>query len=137
MSAWDRLLFGFLLLDAVLLALVELLFLPLYVHGVQFPITAAVAAVSTPLLVSAAGRLSRHGRVALAPLVVWFVTVFVFGIFGPGGDIVLLGNDWRTLLLVGAGTLPSAMMYGVVQARQNVAAANRSPAPSGDRSAGR
>lgn len=106
-------LFGFLLLDAVLLALVELLFLPSYIGSVQFPVTAALAAVITPLLVAEAARISPRRRVAGAPLLVWFATVFVFGVFGPGGDIVLL-NDWRALLLIGGGALPSAMMLGIV-----------------------
>ncbi|MEV0048897.1 hypothetical protein AB0H34_00180 [Saccharopolyspora shandongensis] len=113
MTARDRVLFGFLLLDAVLLALVELLFLPSYIGSVQFPVTAALAAVITPLLVAEAARISPRRRVAGAPLLVWFATVFVFGVFGPGGDIVLL-NDWRALLLIGGGALPSAMMLGIV-----------------------
>ncbi|MCX2733260.1 hypothetical protein OOZ19_23710 [Saccharopolyspora sp. NFXS83] len=117
MTGYDRLVFGFLLLDAVVLALVELLFLPLWIGSVPFPITTAVAAVTTPLLVSAAGRLSASRRVAGAPLVAWFATIFVFGLFGPGGDVMLLGNDWRALLLIGAGTLPSAMMLGIVLGR--------------------
>ncbi|KAA5837108.1 hypothetical protein ABT337_27130 [Saccharopolyspora hirsuta] len=114
MSPLDRAVFGFLLVDAVILALVELLFLPSYLGTVQFPITAAVAAVTTPLLVSEAARLSPRRRIAGAPLVLWFLTVLVFGVLGPGGDMVLVGNDWRTLLLIGAGALPSAMMLGIV-----------------------
>ncbi|MEU6266613.1 hypothetical protein [Saccharopolyspora shandongensis] len=113
MTARDRVLFGFLLLDAVVLALVELLFLPSYIGSVQFPVTAALAVVTTPLLVAEAARISPRRRVGGAPLLVWFVTVFVFGVFGPGGDIVLL-NDWRALLLIGGGALPSAMMLGIV-----------------------
>ncbi|GAB3284535.1 hypothetical protein [Parasphingorhabdus pacifica] len=122
MTARDRVVFGFLLVDMVLLALIELLYLPLYIDSMQFPITAALAAVTTPLAVSAAGRLSPHLSVAVAPLLVWFLTAFGFGAFGPGGDTVLLGNDWRTLLLLGAGTLPSAMMLGIVLARNRLAA---------------
>ncbi|MFR9729909.1 hypothetical protein ACL03H_11825 [Saccharopolyspora sp. MS10] len=117
MTGLDRLVFAFLLLDAVVLALAELLFLPLWIGSTPFPITTAVAAVTTPLLVSEAGRLAPRRRVAAAPLVVWFATVFVFGLFGPGGDVVLLGDDLRTLLLIGAGTLPSAMMLGIVLGR--------------------
>ncbi len=119
----DRVTIAFLLLDAVVLAVVELLFLPSYVGDVPFPITTAVAAVTTPLLVSEAGRLSTRRLVATAPLLVWFVTVFVFGAFGPGGDVVLLAQDWRTYLLLAAGTLPSALMLGMVQARQGARAA--------------
>ncbi|MGI8310203.1 hypothetical protein [Saccharopolyspora hattusasensis] len=113
MTAGDRVLLGFLLLDAVLLALIELLFLPSYIGSVQFPITAALAVVTTPLLVAEAARLLPRRRVAGAPLLVWFATVFVFGVLGPGGDIVLL-NDWRALLLIGGGALPSALMLGIV-----------------------
>ncbi|GAA0513685.1 hypothetical protein GCM10011581_04500 [Saccharopolyspora subtropica] len=118
MTARDGVVFGFLLLDAVLLALIELLFLPSYIGAVQFPITAAVAAVTTPLLVAEAARISPRRRVAGAPLVVWFATVFVVGMFGPGGDVVLLGNDWRTLLLIGGGALPGALMLGIVMGRR-------------------
>lgn len=121
MTARDRLVFGFLLVDAVLLAVLELLYLPLYIGSVQFPIAALVAAATTPLLVSAAGRLSSHRGVAAAPLVVWFVTALAFGGFGPGGDMVLLGNDWRTLLLLVGGALPSAVMLGMVLARNQAA----------------
>lgn len=118
MTLFDRVLFGFLLLDTVLLALVELFYLPSWIGEVQFPITTAVAAVTTPLLVAACGRLSPRRRVAGAPLVLWFATTFVFGLFGPGGDVVLLGDDWRTLLLVCSGTLPSALMLGIVLGKQ-------------------
>ncbi|RRO15561.1 hypothetical protein EIL87_16150 [Saccharopolyspora rhizosphaerae] len=117
MSRADAAVFGFLLLNTVLLAILELLYLPLYIGSVQFPISAAVAAVTTPLLVAEAGRISRSRRVAGAPLVLWFAVVLVFGVFGPGGDVVLLGSDWRTLLLIGGGALPSAMMLGMVLAK--------------------
>jgi hypothetical protein len=117
LTAADRLVFAVLLVDAAILAVVELLFLPSYIGGVPFPVTAALATVTTPLLVSAAGRLSPSRGVAAAPLIVWFVTVFVLGIAGPGGDMVLLGSDWRALLLICGGTLPSAMMLGVVMGR--------------------
>ncbi len=116
MTGADRGMFAFLLLDAFLLAVVELMFLPLSLGDVQFPITAALAVVTTPLLVAEAGRLSPRRRVAVAPLLVWFLVVFVLGTMGPGGDMILI-NDWRALLLIGGGTLPSAMMLGVVMGR--------------------
>lgn len=121
----DRVTIGVLLLDAVLLAVIELLFLPSYLGGVQFPITMAVAAVTTPLLVSEAARLSTARGVAVAPLLAWFLTVFAFGAFGPGGDVLLLAGDWRTYLFLAAGALPSALMLGIVQARRGVDAVRR------------
>ncbi|MBE9375670.1 hypothetical protein IQ251_14550 [Saccharopolyspora sp. HNM0983] len=119
MTARDRVLLGVLVLDAVLLAVLELLFLPLWLGTVQFPITAAVAAVTTPLLVAEAARLSRSRLVAAAPLLAWLVAMFVFGVLGPGGDIVLIG-DWRALLLIGGGALPGAMMLGIQLGKRGI-----------------
>ncbi|MDR7302815.1 hypothetical protein [Haloactinomyces albus] len=116
----DRVVIGFLLLDAVLLAVLELLFLPSYLGDMPFPSTTALAAVTTPLLVAQAGKLSRRRGVAAAPLVAWFVTVFVFGLAGPGGDVLLLANDWRTYLFLAAGAIPGALMLGIVQGRRGV-----------------
>jgi len=104
-----------LVVDAVLLALLELFFLPLYVGGtVPFPVTVLIAAVTTPLLVRLAGRLVTP-RAAFAPLVTWVLVVVVVGLFGPGGDLVLL-LDWRALLLIAGGALPAAMSLGGVLA---------------------
>lgn len=113
-----RVLLVVLLLDTVLLAILELFFLPLRLDGTllpklgaaPIPLTALVAAVTTPLLVRFAGRLV-HPRAAFAPLVVWVLTVLVLGLFGPGGDLVLI-QDWRALLLIAGGTLPAAMALG-------------------------
>ncbi len=123
----NRVLLGCLLVDAVLLAVIEVLFLPSYIGPVPFPITAAVAAVTTPLLVSAAGQLSLRPGVAAAPLAVWFGTVFVFSTLGPGGDVMLPGGDWRTTLFLCAGALPSAVMLGIVGGRNAAARASREP----------
>jgi hypothetical protein len=102
---------GALTMDAVLLAIVELFFLPLRFGVVEFPITALLAALTTPLLVAWAGAAASTPLVAGLPLWAWLLTIAVFGIGGPGGDIVLLA-DWRSLLLLGAGVLPSAIVLG-------------------------
>lgn len=107
-----------LVVDTVLLATLELFFLPLRLDGtllprldwIPVPITVLLALVTTPVLVSSAGRLV-HRRAAFAPLVVWVLTVLVLGLFGPGGDLVLI-QDWRALLLLAAGALPAAMALG-------------------------
>lgn len=113
-----------LVLDAVVLAVVELLFLPLRFDGSLLPYTlggspvpasALVAALTTPWLVRVAGTLSPKLMVAAAPLLAWILTVAVFGMFGPGGDLVLVA-DWRSLLLFACGALPAAMMLGKVLA---------------------
>jgi hypothetical protein len=100
-----------LLVDTVLLATLELFFLPLRVDGtVPVPFTVLVAILTTPLLVVQAGRLV-HPKAAFAPLALWVVTVVVLGLMGPGGDLVLV-QDWRALLLIAGGALPAAFALG-------------------------
>ena len=78
-----------------------------------FPITILLAAVSTPWLVRSAAELVGPRGVAALPLVVW-----VLGLGGVGGD-VLLGVDWRSALLLGGGMIPAAVVLGrVLGARQ-------------------
>ena len=116
---FDRLLFVLLLADSVLLAVLELLFLPLRLDGYllpdlggsPLPLTPVVAAVTMPWLVSVAARLTVRLSLAAAPLLVWLLALGVFGLAGPGGDIVLI-EDWRALLLLAAGALPAAMVLG-------------------------
>ena len=110
-----RLLLVILIVDAALLAVLELFFLPLYVGGtIPFPVTVLVAALTTPLLVRLAGLLVAP-RAAIAPLVAWILVIVIIGLFGPGGDLVLL-QDWRALLLIAGGALPAAMSLGGVLA---------------------
>lgn len=107
-----------LVLDTILLATLELFFLPLRLDGtllprlgwIPVPLTVILAVVTTPLLVSRAGRLV-HPKAAFAPLLVWVLTVVVLGLSGPGGDLVLV-QDWRALLLLAGGALPAALALG-------------------------
>jgi hypothetical protein len=113
-----------LVVDAVVLAVLELLFMPLRLDGfllpyalggLPLPLTALVAALTTPWLVTVAGTLSPRLLVAGAPLFAWILAVAVFGMFGPGSDVVLV-DDWRSLLLFACGALPSAVVLGKVLA---------------------
>lgn len=124
MTAPDRLtparllLLALLAFDAALFGLLELFFLPLRLDGVvlprlgdlPFPITIVLGAVTTPWLVSTTAKLVRPG-LSWVPLLVWVLTVLVFGLLGPGGDILLV-PDWRALLLLGASALPGALALG-------------------------
>ena len=123
-SIRDRLFFALLLFDSVLLAVVELLFLPLRfdgyllpdLGGFPLPVTALLAALTTPWLVSMARKLTDRLSVSVAPLLVWILSLGVFGLAGPGGDLVLL-QDWRSLLLLAAGALPTAVVLGGAPAK--------------------
>lgn len=113
-----------LLVEAVVLALLELFFLPLrfdgeflpHFHDWPFPITIVVAIITTPLLVTAASWSSSTLMGASSPLFAWLTTLVVLGLFGPGGDMVL-PNDWRTLMLLAGGALPGAIAVGAAMAR--------------------
>jgi len=128
----DWVLFILLLVDTVLLAIVELFFLPLRFDGfvlpawggAPFPITVLLAVVTTPLLVSTAARVVP-ARLAMVPLVLWLVMLLVLGMFGPGDDRVMI-TDWRMLLLVLGGALPTAALVGRV-----LGAAGRDPQSRG------
>ncbi len=120
---WEQRLFLLLLaVDTVLLAVLELFFLPLRIGAVPLPVTVVVGAVTTPWLVSTTAKLVRPG-LSWVPLAVWVVVVFGFGLLGPGGDLVLI-QDWRALVLLGASALPGALVLGGGLGR---AAAGRSP----------
>lgn len=104
--------------DAAVLAVLELFFLPLRLDGLilprvsdlPLPITVLVAALTTPWLVRQAAKQTSR-RLATVPLVVWLATLLVLGLRGPGGDVVLL-PDWRTLALLVAGALTGAVALG-------------------------
>ncbi|WP_309116861.1 hypothetical protein [Saccharothrix sp.] len=121
----DRLAIAAIVVQAFVLAVLELFFLPLRLDGTllpkvsdyPFPIAAIVAIITTPLLVLAAAAHARRPLTAAAPLLVWLATLLVLGVFGPGGDTMLL-NDWRTLLLFAGGMLPSAVAVGAFMGRQ-------------------
>lgn len=127
MSGRNWLFFALLLVDSVVLAVVELLFLPLRfdgyllpdLGGFPLPVTVLVAALTTPWLVSMAGTLTDRLGLAVLPLVVWLLTLGVFGLAGPGGDLVLI-QDWRSLLLLAAGALPAALALGGASTRREV-----------------
>ena len=137
MTAARRGLLAALLVDAVLLALLELFFLPVRLDGVflpkmndfPLPITAVLAAVTTPLLVSSTAKLVRPG-LSWIPLVVWVLVVMVVGLAGPGGDVVLV-QDWRALLLLAGGALPGALVLGGGLAAAVSGAAVSGTVPSG------
>jgi hypothetical protein len=122
LTGQQRLFLLLLALDTVLLAVLELFFLPLRIGVVPLPLMVVVGAVTTPWLVSTTAKLVRPG-LSWVPLAVWVVVVFGVGLLGPGGDLVLI-QDWRALVLLGASALPGALVLGGGLGR---AAAGRSP----------
>ncbi|MDX3658706.1 hypothetical protein PV646_15475 [Streptomyces sp. ID05-26A] len=129
-GSWRVVFLLLLCVEAAVLAVLEAFFLPVRLDGtllprlgdVPFPVTIAVAIVTTPLLVQWAAGLSDRVLAAAAPLIVWFFTIFTLGFLEPGGQGQFLLGDWRTLLLIAGGAMPGAVAVGAVMARN---AANR------------
>lgn len=111
MGTADRPLTALMLVNAVLLAILELFFLPLRFGVVMAPLSILVAAVTMPMLVRAAVRSSGSTATGGLVLFVWFVVLVVVGLFGPGGDMVFV-PDWRSLALVAAGLITGAVALG-------------------------
>lgn len=93
-----------LLAVSVLLVAFELMFQMLYLGPVPVPLGTLIVVVGLPWLVHvSATEISPTTAGAAAPVLVWFVSVLVLGVFGPGGDVLLPGT-WQSLLLLAAGT---------------------------------
>jgi hypothetical protein len=121
-----------LVLDAILLAVVDVVFLPARFDGTTlpdlggfpFPITIVIAFVTTPMLVRAAARLRPVTWVGGLPAFAWIVVTLWLTVGGPGGNFQVY-PDWRILALLAAGALPSAVVLG------NALGRARQPAASG------
>ncbi|MPY84200.1 MAG: hypothetical protein GEV00_12950 [Actinophytocola sp.] len=120
-----------LLVNSVVLAMLELFFLPLRFDGIvlpdlggaPFPVTVLLAIVTTPWLVSQtaqhAVRMGGPAGFGGVSLGLWFMTVVGVGLSGPGGDL-MLPQDWRTIALVAGGALPAAIVLGRVLAQSRI-----------------
>ncbi len=107
------LVFGVLLIDVLLLAVVEMMFVNQRIGGIPAPISSLVALVSTPWLVKRAGDLPIGVPAAISVLAAWTGTMLLLGFTGPGGD-VLLPDTWPSQLLLAAGLVPGALTLGMV-----------------------
>lgn len=120
-DARDQVVLALLLINSVLLAMLELFFLPLRIGATAVPVSLLVAAVSTPWLVSQTGRVAAKigapPGFAGTPLGLWLLTVVALGLFGPGGDRVLPVWEWRGLALLAAGLVPGALVLGAALGR--------------------
>ncbi|WP_280450282.1 hypothetical protein [Nocardia cyriacigeorgica] len=105
-----------LVVDAVITLILEVLYLPLYLGSVAFPIAAPLAGVINVLLVLGARTVSPRPIVMLTPIVAWTLSLLAAASSGPGGDVPL-GSDARTLLLMLFGLAPP-LIYVYLQANR-------------------
>jgi Na+/melibiose symporter-like transporter len=120
----------------VLLATLELMFQFAYIGPVPLPIGTLVIVLTMPWLVrTTVEAWPTTPGAALVP-VVWFVVTVVFGLFGPGGDTLLV-PAWQTLVLLVAGVLTGLFCFRRAVDRMAAAAAaareDRSTRPSDPR----
>ena len=88
----------------VLLAALELMFQFTYIGPVPLPIGTLAILLTMPWLVRATVEAwPTTAGAALVP-VVWFLATALIGVFGPGGDSLLV-PAWQTLLLLATGVL--------------------------------
>ena len=110
-----------LVVDSMLLAAYQLLFLPLHLPrslgGWSLPVSVLAAAVTMPLLVWATAGVAPRRSAALAPVIAWLLVVITLGAAGPGGDRALPA-DWRALLLVAVGMVCGGVAAGRMVVRQ-------------------
>ncbi|MBF6321989.1 hypothetical protein [Nocardia cyriacigeorgica] len=105
-----------LVVDAVITLILEVLYLPLYLGSVAFPIAAPLAGVINVALVLGARTVSPRPIVMLIPIVAWTLSFLAAASSGPGGDVPL-GSDARTLLLMLFGLAPP-LIYVYLQANR-------------------
>ena len=104
----DFLILVFLVVDGFVTAILEVLYLPLYLGGHPFPISIAVAAVLNVALVVLASTITTRGGFVVAPLVAWVVGLFLCSVSTPGGSVIMTSHEQgRTLLLLIVGLVPA------------------------------
>lgn len=127
-----------LVVQAVVLAVLEVFFLPLRFDGTllpnipgnpPFPITVLLAALTMPWLVTRAGDVIKRMALVGLPLWVWLVTLALLGVTGNSTEGQIVLEDWRLLLLLAGGTLPAAVALGRVLGQQR----NAGSRPIGNR----
>ncbi|WP_433711507.1 hypothetical protein ACQP2U_35495 [Nocardia sp. CA-084685] len=92
-------------LDALITLALEVLYLPTYINTVAFPLSAVLAGVINVLLVMGVGSITQRVSAMMLPIAAWTLGFLTCSVTGPGGDI-MLGSDWRTLLLLFCGLVP-------------------------------
>ncbi|ONM50788.1 hypothetical protein B0T44_25665 [Nocardia donostiensis] len=105
-----------LMVDAVITLIVEVLYLPLYLGSVAFPVSALLAGLANMFLVRGAATVSARPAVLFLPIAAWTLAFLGAASTGPGGDAPL-GSDIRTLLLFLFGLVPP-LIYLYIQANR-------------------
>ncbi|WP_040791882.1 hypothetical protein [Nocardia paucivorans] len=123
-AALGLLVVAVLMVDAAVTLVLEVLYLPLYMGGMAFPIAALCAGAVNIALVHGASVVSPRPAVMFLPMAVWLLCFLIAAGGGPGGDVPL-GSDLPTLLLFLCGVLPPLIYLYVAANRARSAAGPR------------
>lgn len=138
-SVWNRVVLALLIIDGAVVGVLSVFFLPLWIGGVPFPLSAFLAGYVNLLLVRTAAKHTERSWLVAAPLLAWGAAVAILALGDMGGNATVPA-DWRGALLVAVGVLPSAMWLATsalsrAEARGAAAGgrgpAGRSPAKNG------
>ncbi|MEU4342170.1 hypothetical protein AB0H00_13040 [Nocardia sp. NPDC023852] len=94
-----------LVLNGLITLFLEVLYLPTYLGAIAFPLSGVLAGGVNLLLVLGARSVSPRTAAMFLPLLAWTLGFLICASTGPGGDI-MLGSDWRTVLLLFCGLVP-------------------------------
>jgi len=114
----DWLLVVLVTLLAACTALLALVFLPLHIGAVPFPISALLGVGAMILAPRACYRLTGSVVAAVLPVAAWFgVSVWLVlsrNTMMPGLPLTVIEGQWRVMLLLGLGSLAAAATLGLI-----------------------
>ncbi|RMI34995.1 hypothetical protein [Nocardia stercoris] len=97
-----------LVFDGALTAVLEALFLPLYIGSVPFPITAVIAGFANVWLIRGMTHVTSRPLALAAPILAWVAAFLFCASSGTGNDVVLPDN-WPTAALLVGGLVPAGL----------------------------
>ena len=130
----DWLLVALITVLAGFVAVLGLVFLPLYVGSVPLPISALLGVAAMILAPRACYRLTGSLAAAVAPVLVWFAVsvwfVLKYNSVMPTVPLTVIAGQWRVMVLLGLGSLAAAATIGLLWAdrlRSRLAAQRSDP----------
>jgi len=112
-SVFRVILFTLLAIDGVVSAVIGAFFLPVWLFGIPFPVSALLSGLLNAALVWVGLQWTSSTKLAAIPLWTWFLTVLVLMFGGPGSDNVLGSrglSEFGPLVLLVLGVGPAVFL---------------------------
>jgi hypothetical protein len=97
--------------DGVLSAVAGVLFLPMFIGTIPFPISAIICGVLNAALVLATLQWTTNLRLAALPLWGFLVTVLLLTFGGPGGDMMFDGLAGAVVMVFFGAAPPAFVLW--------------------------